>query len=134
MKKIDVAVAIIFNKLGHILIAKRPDHAHQGGKWEFPGGKIEKGESIEEALTRELAEEVGITVQQTSPFMALDYDYGDKLVSLNIWKVTQFVGDATGVEQQQIRWVSNEELVDFTFPEANKPIIDKLLNIKIDNI
>ena len=127
MKKINVAVAVILNKENKVLIAKRHDHLHQGGKWEFPGGKIEQNESAKEALFREIAEEVGLTVQQASPLMVLDYDYGDKLVSLNVWTVTDFTGEAIGAEDQEIRWITREKLINFTFPEANQPIVDSLL-------
>ena len=127
MKKINVAVAVIIDNDEKVLIAKRHDHLHQGGKWEFPGGKIEKNESTEEALAREIKEEVGIEVKKASPLIILDYDYGDKLVSLDVWVVTQFTGNAIGVEEQEIRWENVSNLTNYTFPDANQPIIDILL-------
>lgn len=127
MKKINVAVAVIINSDEKILIAKRHEHLHQGGKWEFPGGKIEENESTKDALIREIKEEVGLEVKQASPLIILDYDYGDKLVSLDIWIVTDFTGNATGVEEQEIRWENVSKLVNYTFPDANQPIIDLLL-------
>lgn len=128
MKKINVAVAVILNKENKVLVAKRHDHLHQGGKWEFPGGKIEQNESIKEALFREISEEVGLAIKQASPMMVLDYDYGDKLVSLNVWTVTDFTGVAIGAEDQEIRWITREELTNFTFPEANQPIVESLMD------
>lgn len=127
MNKINVAVAVVINKEEKVLIAKRHSHLHQGGKWEFPGGKIEESESAQEALIREIKEEVGLTITQTLPLMVLDYDYGDKLVSLNVWMVTDYTGVAIGAEQQEIRWVNKTELTNYTFPDANRPIIEMLL-------
>jgi len=127
MKKINVAVAVIINNDKQILIAKRHDHLHQGGKWEFPGGKVEENESTKDALIREIKEEVGIEIKEASPLTILDYDYGDKFVSLDVWIVTEFIGNATGVEEQEIRWENVLNLANYTFPDANQPIIDILL-------
>lgn len=74
-KRIHVAVGIILNANGQILLAKRPEHLHQGGKWEFPGGKVELNETVTQALIRELKEEVALNVHSSEPFMALSYDY-----------------------------------------------------------
>jgi 8-oxo-dGTP diphosphatase len=127
MNKIRVAVAVVINSDNKVLIAKRHQHLHQGGKWEFPGGKIEKGELPQAALIRELKEEVDLDVNNATPMMVLEYDYGDKFVSLDIWVIKDFVGIARGVEQQEIRWVGIKQLNEFTFPDANQPIIDSLL-------
>ncbi|MGL5393494.1 MAG: NUDIX domain-containing protein, partial [Shewanella sp.] len=92
-KRVHVAVGIIINADAHILLAKRPDHLHQGGKWEFPGGKVEAGESVTAALIRELKEELNLSVQACSPFMLLSYDYPDKQVLLDIHTVEDFSGE-----------------------------------------
>lgn len=126
-KRIHVAVGIIVNKTQQVLLAKRPDHLHQGGKWEFPGGKVETGESVTQALMRELKEEVAIEVISSEPFMALSYDYPDKQVLLDIHTVIHFTGEAQGLEGQQIAWVEKHDLINYDFPDANKPILDKLL-------
>ena len=126
-KRIHVAVGVITNSAGEILLAKRPDHLHQGGKWEFPGGKVEAGETVTQALTRELKEEVALDVTDSRPFMALSFDYPDKQVLLDIHLVTEFNGTAQGLEGQLIAWVTKADLIKYDFPDANKPILEKLL-------
>jgi len=120
---IHVAAAVIRNNRGEILIAKRPDDKHQGGLWEFPGGKVEQGEMAEQALQRELYEEVGITVTGCQPLIKIHHDYPDKSVLLDVWLVEHFTGDAHGREGQPVRWVSPDDITDYTFPEANIPIM-----------
>ncbi|MDP2562030.1 8-oxo-dGTP diphosphatase MutT [Psychrobium sp. 1_MG-2023] len=127
MKKIAVAVGVVTNRQGQILLALRHEHLHQGGKWEFPGGKIEQGEQTFDALSRELNEEVNINVEQASPLIKLEYDYGDKLVVLDVWQVSEFSGVAQGMEQQQIKWVDKVDLANYQFPDANQPIVDLLI-------
>ncbi|MGI2170247.1 8-oxo-dGTP diphosphatase MutT [Shewanella sp. MF05960] len=128
-KRIHVAVGVIINKQKKVLLAKRHDHLHQGGKWEFPGGKVELGESVTQALIRELKEEVSLDVNHTSEFIDISHDYPDKHVLLDIHLVTDFTGNAIGVEGQQVKWVDIDALNDYEFPEANKPILDKLLTL-----
>lgn len=125
-KKIHVAVGVIKNAANNILIAKRSAHQHQGDLWEFPGGKVEAGESVFEALAREFREEVNITIHSAEPLLTVSHDYGDKQVLLDIWQSRDFSGDAQGNEDQPIRWVAIDQLDTYTFPEANKAIIEKL--------
>tara|TARA_B110000438_G_C15598766_1_gene557072 strand:- start:59 stop:475 length:417 start_codon:yes stop_codon:yes gene_type:complete len=135
MKRIQVVAAVIFrfdktlaqSENNHILIARRADHLHQGGLWEFPGGKVEKGETHHQSLVRELQEEINITITIASPMMQISHDYIDKSVTLDIWKVIEFEGNPEGAEGQEIRWVSMDELRDYDFPAANQPILQKLL-------
>jgi len=127
-KRVHVAVAVIINGDGHILIAKRSEHVHQGGLWEFPGGKVEAGENLEAALARELFEELGIKLLTCQPLLEIHHDYPDKLVFLDVWSVTDFSGDAYGREQQAVRWVAPESLCEYDFPEANQPILSALLS------
>lgn len=126
VKRVHVAVGIIINPVGEILLAKRHDHLHQGGKWEFPGGKVESDETVTQALIRELKEEVGLLVSTSSPFMTISHDYPDKQVLLDIHLVKDFSGEAIGAEGQQIVWVSQTQLKDYEFPEANLPILEKI--------
>ena len=131
---VHVAVGVIFNlQQDQILIAKRPEHLHQGGLWEFPGGKVSAGESVDQALKRELFEELGITVIGAQPLMVVEHDYSDKQVFLDIWTVTQFTGNAQGAEGQQIKWVDFPELYRpesrYKFPQANQAILDKLKSL-----
>ena len=123
MRRIHVMAAVIRDPAGRILIAKRPDHAHQGGLWEFPGGKLEPGEERVVALMRELREELGITVTQARPLIDIHHDYPDKSIRLDVWRVDAFEGEAHGAEGQPIRWVSPEQLGEYRFPQANAPIV-----------
>jgi 8-oxo-dGTP diphosphatase len=132
---IHVAVGVIFDnqKADQILIAKRPQHLHQGGLWEFPGGKVSEDETVDQALERELLEELGITVIQSQPLMQVQHNYSDKQVFLDIWTVTQFSGEARGLEGQQCQWVAMQQLLSaeskYQFPEANKAILEKLKSL-----
>ena len=128
-KQVHVAVGVIFNSQGQILIARRHDDAHQGGLWEFPGGKVESDESVCDALARELYEELGINIQTSSckPLIEIRHDYSDKVVLLDVWAVSEFDGEASGKEVQPLRWVDRSQLSDYDFPAANIAIIDALL-------
>lgn len=122
-QRLHVAVGVIRDGDGRILITQRAKHAHQGGLWEFPGGKLEEGEPVQQALARELAEEVGIQVQTATPLIKINHDYGDRHVLLDVWNVSAFAGQARGCEGQAMRWVDAEQLREFSFPAANIPII-----------
>lgn len=125
-KIIHVAVGVVQNRNREVLIAKRAADSHQGGLWEFPGGKVEAGESVEMALQRELQEELGISAQQLSPLIKIRHDYPDKSVLLDVWRVESFTGSPLGLQQQPVQWVSVEQLYDYDFPAANQPIITAL--------
>lgn len=121
--RIHVAAAVIRDAQGQVLIAQRSPDKHQGGLWEFPGGKVEPGESVAQALARELHEELGIAVQQARPLIQVAHDYADKQVLLDVWEVSAFSGQAQGIEGQPLRWVPAETLPDYAFPAANLPIV-----------
>lgn len=123
---LEVAVAAIRDEQNRLLIAKRPDHLHQGGLWEFPGGKIENGESVKQALAREVKEELGIEVIDSNPLISIPYQYSDRSVLLHVWLVGQFKGEPQGREKQEVRWVAQESLREYTFPAANRTIISAL--------
>jgi 8-oxo-dGTP diphosphatase len=126
MKKVvEVAVGVI-KANNKIFISKRHDTQHQGGLWEFPGGKVETGETVFEALKRELKEEINIDVNSSFELKTIDHDYTDKSVRLSVHLVEDFTGEAKGLESQTCQWVSIDELVNFDFPEANKEIISLL--------
>ncbi len=124
-KIVNVAVGVI-KKNNAIFICKRADEQHQGGLWEFPGGKVEAGESVFAALKRELSEEVGITIHSSSQLMVIEHDYGDKCVKLDIHVVSNFSGEAHGAEGQPSEWVAINELSNYEFPAANAEIIEKI--------
>lgn len=121
--EVQVAVGVIKNPQGEILIAKRPEDKHMGGLWEFPGGKIEPGETTEAALVRELREEVNLTPIRFEKLIRIEHQYPDKYVVLDVLLINEFTGQASGMEGQEIQWVKAEDLNNYTFPEANKPIV-----------
>jgi 8-oxo-dGTP diphosphatase len=123
MKRIHVAAAVIRAADGRILIAKRSDDQHQGGLWEFPGGKVEPGEAVEAALARELEEELGIRPTSARPLIQVHHDYPDKQVLLDVWEVTAFAGEPHGAEGQPLAWVNAQQLLEYPFPAANQPIV-----------
>jgi len=123
---IHVAVAAIVDEAQRVLIARRPDHVHQGGLWEFPGGKCEPGESIDDALQREIHEELGIQLGARRPLIRIPHRYTDRSVLLDVWRVDAFTGQPKGCEGQVVEWVSLDALGERAFPAANLPIIRAL--------
>lgn len=120
---VHVAVGVIRDSQGKLLIARRHENSHQGGLWEFPGGKVEAGESVLAALRRELEEELAIDLLAARALLKVEHDYGDKAVLLDVWLVQRFSGQAVGREGQPLRWVAPDALADFDFPAANHPIV-----------
>ena len=112
---------------GHCFIALRDLSLHQGGCWEFPGGKCEVGELPENALKRELLEECGIAVEESESLEVIEHDYGDKRVCLHFFRVMNFSGEPHGREGQTVKWVPISELGEYQFPAANRPIVELLL-------
>lgn len=126
-KTVHVAVGVVQNAEGAFLISRRGAHQHQGNLWEFPGGKVEAYEDVQVALARELREEVNIEVQACAPLTVVEHAYSDKRVRLDVWEVTAFTGEAKGLEGQECRWVPRHQLEVYPFPEANLPILERLL-------
>ena len=123
---IQVAVGIIINDANEVLLSRRPFDAHQGGLWEFPGGKLEAGEDIKTALTRELWEELGVTVDKAHPFIKLQYSYPDRSVTLNVWHVTKWHGGPYNREGQPVSWINIRKLSELAFPPPDVMIIKAL--------
>ena len=128
--RLHVVVGII-QQGENICIAKRSDDSHLGGMWEFPGGKVEEGESAFDGLKRELLEEIGIHVKSAQPVIQLPYDYAMRKVLLDFWLVTEFSGEAHGREGQPVTWVKRAELNRYHFPVANRPVMEMLLQGKL---
>lgn len=126
MNCIHVMVGAIPDARGRILVAKRPDDVHQGGLWEFPGGKLEPGESREQGLARELDEELGIEVRATRPLIRVHHEYDDRHVLLDVYWVTDYSGVPYGREGQPIDWLAADEMDLTRFPPADRPIINAL--------
>lgn len=126
MKVVHVAAGIIV-KGKQVFLSKRSDEQHQGGKWEFPGGKVEAQETAVVALARELKEEVNLDINGAELFHQVEFDYGDKQVRLEFFLVTDFTGQEQGLEGQQTAWVDIRALTEYNFPAANQVIVDKLI-------
>ena len=122
-KFLHVAVGVIKDNENRVLISKRADDAHQGGLWEFPGGKVEEGETVFKALKRELLEELGLNVHCASPLIKIYHHYPDLSVLLDVFEIDEFSGTARGFEGQQIKWQPANRLDEHDFPAANKAII-----------
>ncbi|MBK1693997.1 thiamine monophosphate synthase [Chromatium weissei] len=119
-------VGIIRDASGRVLISQRPPQVDHGGLWEFPGGKVEFGESPETALARELAEELGIQVISSQPLRRVRHVYSTRTVLLDVRRITAYSGIPHGREGQPLDWVLPDDLNSKVFPAANRPIIAAL--------
>ena len=122
---IHVAVGLVLDN-DRVFVAQRNKNAHQGGLWEFPGGKVDAGETVEAALSRELYEELGIFVDYAEPVMQIKHDYTDKIVLLDVWQITRYRGEPSGCEGQPVKWLAINQLLAEQFPAANQAIVDWL--------
>ena len=126
-KPLHVVAAAVTDAAGRILIAQRPPGKHLAGSWEFPGGKVEPGETRVQALARELHEELGITVTgQPRPLMCLTHSYPFGDVLIDMWVVTDYVGEPQGLDGQALRWCTPEELETADMLPADRPIVRAL--------
>lgn len=125
-----VVTAAVIEKDGRILIARRKQGWRFAGKWEFPGGKIEPGETPEECLRRELREELDIEAEVGEFFCSSTYRYSHATVQLLVYRAYHVAGEYTLHDHQEIRWVLPTELAQYDFPEADKPVIEKLIKEK----
>ena len=125
-----VAVALI-DVDGRVLIAKRPEGKQLAGLWEFPGGKVEPGETPEQCLIRELDEELGIKVAQAclAPFVFASHTYDDFHLLMPLYVCRRFEGTAQGREGQAIKWVRPKALRDYPMPPADEPLIPFLMDL-----
>jgi len=123
---VHVAAGALVDAQGKILLAKRHDESHQGGLWEFPGGKIEPDESGEAALYRELHEELGIQVRSSRLLIRICHQYPDLEVVLHVHRVDHWQGEPHGREGQPLAWVSPSGLDDYPMPAADRPVVRAL--------
>lgn len=120
---VHVVAAAVFDNVGRVLIARRPEHKAHGGLWEFPGGKREPGECPGAALKRELGEELGIEARAGHPLIRIRHRYDNFAVVLDVWAVHEFFGVPSAREGQALSWTAPSELTRFHFPAANVPIV-----------
>ena len=122
----QIGVAVVWNDEGKILIDRRRQEGLLGGLWEFPGGKIEPGETVEDCIRRELQEEVAIAAEVGDRLMTLEHTYTHFKVTLNVFHCRHLSGEPQPLECDEIRWVTVAELDEYPFPKANLKIIEAL--------
>jgi len=122
---LPIAVGIILRD-GRFLVARRRPDAHAGGTWEFPGGKQEAGETLEDALRREVAEETGLRFRRAILLHAEEHAYPERTVLLHFFLCLEPEGDPCGLEGQEVRWAAVEEIARLEVPEANRRVVEML--------
>lgn len=124
---IRVAVGVVRNAAGEVLVSRRLPGRHLAGRWEFPGGKLEPGESARAALARELHEEIGVEVEAARPLISFPARYPDRQVRLEVFEITTWRGDVQGREGQAVRWLpQGEELHQLDLVDGARPILAAL--------
>lgn len=128
MRMVLVAAAALVDDAGRVLISRRPEGKALAGLWEFPGGKVEDGERPEDALARELFEELGVAVrtQDLSPFAFASHGYGDFHLLMPLWLVRRWAGEARGLEGQAVRWSAIPALDPDEMPPADVSLVAAL--------
>ncbi len=123
---IHVVAGVVIDAAGRVLIAQRPAGKHMAGSWEFPGGKLEPGEERLAALARELREEIGITMGPARPLIRVRHAYPSREVLLDVWVVRRYSGEPRGLDGQELRWCTQDELPSAELLPADKPIVAAL--------
>jgi mutator protein MutT len=125
---VHVVAGVLVDAAGRVLLAQRPMKAkHLAGGWEFPGGKIEQGETRIEGLGRELAEEIGVTLQQAHPLIRVRHAYPERDIDLDVWRVTRYAGEPHGLEGQPLSWCPRAELPKAQLIPADRPVVTALM-------
>jgi 8-oxo-dGTP diphosphatase len=124
-----VVAGALFDATGRVLIAQRPPGSHMAGRWEFPGGKIDSGENELQALSRELTEELGVTLVSAEPMLQLTHEYPERRVELSMWHVTAYQGEPMSLDGQALKWVKPAELANEDLLEADRPIVAALTGL-----
>jgi len=122
----EIGVAVIYNEQGLILIDRRLAGGSFGGLWEFPGGKVEAGETVPDCIRREILEELGISIEVGEHLLTLGHTYSSFQITLHVYLCLHQIGEPQALQCQEMRWVSLEEIDQFQFPEANSQIITAL--------
>lgn len=127
----EIAVGLLFDEDGRVLVQQRPEDAMLGGLWEFPGGKQEEGESIEAACRREMHEELGIEVTVDAPIARVSHAYSHFTITLHAFRCTLKSGTPTAEDGQPLRWASADDLEALAMPRANRKILERLRERRI---
>ena len=127
--RVNVVAGILIDSNDAVLIASRVRSKMMRDHWEFPGGKVTEGESMESALNRELAEELGIEVGSAIHFERIEHDYPELAVSIDFFRVEDWNGEPSGLEGQQIRWVERSSLHEYRLLPADTPVIESLQSL-----
>lgn len=128
LETVEVAAGVLRDADGRVLVSRRAAGTHLAGLWEFPGGKIEADEAPEDALARELSEELGVRVGPCRPLVTVRHEYDEKIVRLRLFEIHSVDGEPRGAEGQDIRWVTTAELRTLAMPDADRPLI-RLLDL-----
>ena len=123
---VPVAAGVLTDASGRVLLARRTSGRDLAGAWEFPGGKIERNETPEQALKRELKEELGIEVLSAEPLMSVPQQNAHKNIKLDVFRVTKYSGQPRGLENQALAWVPNSKLRSYPMPSADLPVVAAL--------
>ena len=123
-----VVAGALTDSSGRVLVAQRPFDKEHGGLWEFPGGKVESGESPESALVRELAEELGVVIDMADlrPFAFASEPRGERHLVLLLYSLDRWAGEPRAIDAAEIRWVAPEDLAGFDMPPADRPLASAL--------
>jgi len=126
-----VAACALVDSDGRVLLAQRPEGKQLAGLWEFPGGKVEPGETPEETLIRELQEEIGITTKVAclAPLTFASHTYDDFHLLMPLYVCRRFEGIARGLEGQALKWVRPKDMRDYPMPPADEPLIPFLIDL-----
>jgi 8-oxo-dGTP diphosphatase len=130
---IHVVAAALYDSQGRVLIAERPPGKHLAGRWEFPGGKMNTGETERQALARELAEELGVAMRSGRALLHVSHDYDDRRVEISLWIVEDFIGEPTGLDGQVLKWVRPDKLRDEDMLAADVPFVEALQRLYNDS-
>ncbi len=122
----QIGVAVIWNDRGEVLIDRRPEKGLLGGLWEFPGGKMEENETIQDCIQREIKEELGIAIEVKEHLITINHAYTHFRVTLNVYNCQHLEGEPQPIGCEEMRWVKPEQLSEFPFPKANTKIINAI--------
>ncbi len=132
---VEVAVGVLINTAGAVLLGQRPEGKPYAGYWEFPGGKVEVGETLFEALKRELLEEIDVVIDDAQEIMVIEHDYPHAYVRLHICVVKSWQGQARGLENQSLAWLERDDIDRIEVTQFNPilpatlPILERLKNL-----